>query len=681
VDAPGIPADEFERLRALWRYEVLDTVEEVDFDSLAKLAAHILEVPTALISLVDTDRQWFKARYGLEARELPRDISFCGHVVDGGEPLVVPDAHLDPRFADNPLVTGDPNIRFYAGMPLRTPDGYVLGSLCAIDHVPRTPTASQLEMLAILSRQVIVLLEKRRAGLAVAADRDAAVAAASRMTAMFEVMAEGVVVQDGSGAIIATNVAASSILGLTDDQLHGRTSLDPRWCAVHEDGSPFPGAQHPSMEAIRTGERQLNVIMGVQKPDATVTWISINAQPVRIVEGAVQEVVTTFHDITPLREAADRIAQQQRLVTTGTLAAGVGHEINNPLTFMLGNLDLALEELHALAGVVPASALGELQEMVGDARLGAERIRRIVRGLRALSREDVQLQSVDLASVVDLSLGMAQHELRSRATVTSDLVDLPPVLGDESRLTQVLVNLLVNAGQAFERADPTANRVAIRGAVTGAMVRLSVSDNGPGIAAEIVSRIFDPFFTTKPVGEGTGLGLAVSRGLISALGGQMTLESAPGMGATFHIDLPVAPPSSTAADAALDTAGPRGRVVVIDDDVSVLATMRRVLSREHDVTAFGDSREALAFLAEATGFDVILCDLMMPHLNGQELFFEIRERRPELAPLFVFVTGGATISALRVFLAQLPNDIVEKPFNLGDLLAVARRYVQRRGGR
>ena len=679
MKSPLLPDAEEHRLAALHDYAVLDTPAEPAFDDLTRIAAYVLDVPTAMISLVDTDRQWFKSRYGHDAPELPRDISFCGHVIESGVRVVVPDALEDARFADNPLVTGQRRIRFYAGVPLRTPDGFVLGTLCVIDYSPRTPSAAQLAMLELLAKQVIDQLEARRTRHEMSVHRDQAVAAAARSAAVFSVMADGVVVQDAQGHIVSSNSAAEAILGLSRDQLRGLTSIDPRWHSVREDGTPFPGEDHPAMVALRTGEVQRNVVMGVHKTDGSLTWININALPLERNGDTVSEVVTTFHDFTALRNASERLAQQERLATTGTLVAGVGHEINNPLAFVLGNLDLALEELRSLAGPSPSVRLRELLDVIGEARLGADRIRKIVRGLRALSREDVALQPVEVEPVVETSLSMALHELRPKAAVELEFAELPMVLSDESRMTQVLVNLLVNAAQALPAATRATNRVIVRGARHGSdRVRISVIDNGPGIPAELVSRIFDPFFTTKPFGEGTGLGLAVSSGIVKALGGQLTVESRPGHGARFHFDLPIAHEEPLASDAAPATSTGSGRVLVIDDDLSVLSTMRRVLAREYEVTAISDAREARDVLRAGAEFDVIFCDLMMPHLTGQELYDAARAARPELGARFIFVTGGATSSAARAFLGELSNDVLEKPFRLEDLLAIARRNLVRR---
>ena len=680
---PGQPANEIARLKALHDLRILDTDSETAFDDVARLAAIAMQVPIALISLVDADRQWFKARYGLETAQLPRNISFCGHVVADDTDLIVPDAEVDARFSDNPIVTGGPHVRFYAGAPLRTQDGAVLGTLCAIDHVPRQPTPLQLESLDILARHVVLLLERRRLSLALADENALLRASEWRLNSVFEAMAEGVVVQDGRGQINQSNASACQILALTEEQLRGRTSLDPRWRAVKENGAPFLGEEHPAMRVIATGVRQDNVVMGVHLPEGGTRWISINSLPSRVVNGVVEEVVTTFHDITILRRAAARVAEQDRLVTTGTLAAGIGHEINNPLAFVIANLDLALDDLQSLAGPSPSSRLRDLAEMLGDAKVGADRIRKIVRGLRALAREDVALQAVDLRSVLDTSVSLAQHELRAKARVSIDLGDVPPVLGDESRLTQIVVNLLVNAAQAFDHSEPEVNRVSVTSRrLSDDMIRLTVTDNGPGILAEIRQRVFDPFFTTKEVGTGTGLGLAVSRGIAHAIGGELTMEASLPHGASFHLDLRIAPFVDDALRGAQDGSpdGKRGAVLIIDDDPFVLSTIRRAMAREHAVTAVTDPRVALAHLDAGETFDVIFCDVTMPYLNGPELFAQISARHPESASRIVFVTGGVTNGDIAHFLAESPNEIIDKPFNLTHLLKVARHFVQQRAG-
>ena len=392
MKAPEQPANEAARLDALRSYKILDTEFEGLFDDVTALAASILEVPIALITLIDSDRQWFKSRHGFGVAQAHRDISFCGHVVASEAPLVVTDARDDERFADNPFVTGDPRVRFYAGMPLRTPDGFVLGSLCALDHVPRQPTPLQLDMLSRLARQVIALLEARRERHHLAIERSTTLDSATQLNTLFDAMSEGVIKQRSDGAITKVNGAALRILGVDADQLAGRSPTDPSGRCIHEDGAPFPGEAHPSMTTLRTGEPCENVIMGVHKPNGELTWISINTTPLRRatdVESDPHGVLTTFHDISSIKAAqaaAERRSRQEHLITTGTLVSGIGHEINNPLTYIHANIDFSIDELRSIAGGSPAGRLRELIDVLSEARDGADRIRKIVRGLRASAR-------------------------------------------------------------------------------------------------------------------------------------------------------------------------------------------------------------------------------------------------------------------------------------------------------
>lgn len=676
---PGPAANEPERLAALSAYQVLDSPSEASFEDLAKLAAHILEAPMALVSLLDADRQWFKARYGLDVPETPRSISFCGHVVESGTSLVVPDALEDPRFADNPLVVGPPDIRFYAGAPLRTPDGFVLGTLCVLDTVKKAPTTAQLEMLGLLAARVVDQLEARKLRIAVAQERDNAKKAVERFSVLFESRNEGVVVVDADGVVTLTNATFERTLGRSGSELGGLSVFDPRWVMIHEDGRTMEVEQRPVVRCLRSLEPVRDEVVGiVQSSTRRTSWFAINAVP-RIVAGRLVEVVATFHDVTASKLATDRSNQQDRLATVGTLAAGVGHEINNPLAYVIGNIEFALEELRLIAGPSPSARLTEMLEVLGEAREGADKIRKIVRGLRSLAREDVVLQQVDPGVVVETSLSMASHEIKHKASVVVELGDTPQVLADESRLTQVLVNLLVNAAQAFDSSGFAENRISVRSRTADdGRVVIEVSDNGPGIPASLQRRIFDPFFTTKPVGQGTGLGLSVSRNIAATLGADLRVESEEGRGASFSIVLPPYKPISEPPEAP-PAKGPRARILIVDDDVVVVNAMRRLLSREHDVVAYTDPRDALASLERGDLYDLVFCDLMMPYVTGQELYLSASALEPSLAGRFVFVTGGATDPAAASFLAEVSKERLDKPFATQSLLRIARRFAGSRG--
>ena len=314
-----LPITEDKRLDALQSYDVLDTAPEPAFDDITLLAAQICGVPIAAISLIDERRQWFKSMVGLDVRETSRDVSFCAHTILQPDLMLVPDAEADPRFSDNPLVTGNPHIRFYAGTPLVSPDGHALGSLCVIDRVPRTLTPSQQAALAALGHQIVDLLTLRKT----LAERDQAQARlrefAEQLHTTVEAMQEGLVLQDVNGVIQVCNHAAEQILGLTAAQMMGRTSLDPRWRAIREDGDEFPGEQHPAMRALHTGAAQRDVLMGIYKPDDTLAWISVNASPMfRPGEARPYSVVVTFADVTERKQSDDARGRLAAIVDSST---------------------------------------------------------------------------------------------------------------------------------------------------------------------------------------------------------------------------------------------------------------------------------------------------------------------------------------------------------------------------
>ena len=318
-----IKADEASRLAALRQYAILDTPAEAEFDDFTKLASRICNTPVALISLVDAGRQWFKSKVGLDAPETPRDISFCGHAIHGRGVMVVPNALEDERFSDNPLVSSGLNIRFYAGAPLVTPEGYGIGTLCVIDSVPHQLSDDQRELLAALGRQVVRQLELRRA-----LDQ-AQIMAVSRQESeerfhqLFLHVGQGVVIQQADGRITDVNPAAERILGQSSDEIRGLTSLDPRWRAVREDGSEFPGAEHPSMVALHSGEPVIGVVMGVFHPgDNDWRWIRVDAFPrCAHAGGPVLQVYVVFSDITETRQAYLKVRQARKFLSDVLAAA------------------------------------------------------------------------------------------------------------------------------------------------------------------------------------------------------------------------------------------------------------------------------------------------------------------------------------------------------------------------
>ncbi len=320
-----LPLDEVDRLAALEQLGILDTPPEERFDRLVRLAAASLGTPIALVSLVDERRQWFKARVGLDAVETPREHAFCAHamVEPGDAPMVVEDATRDARFAANPLVIGDPHIRFYAGAVLRDPSGQPMGTLCAIDRSPRGLTPEQAQILRDLADLVEHELAKTvRDDVVVALERSER----SKAT-LIEALGDGLVVQDPDGRIVEWNDTAARLLGLTDDELSGRTSFDSRWRAVHPDGRQWPGEEHPAIETLRTGQPVTDRTMGVHRPDGSLIWLNVNSRPILDGSGRVVSALTLFADIAA-RFDAGRMSETMALRLRQAIdSSGIGTAI------------------------------------------------------------------------------------------------------------------------------------------------------------------------------------------------------------------------------------------------------------------------------------------------------------------------------------------------------------------
>lgn len=435
-----VPANEAERLAALHAYDILDSLPEREYQDIVILAAMICETPVALVTLVDSDRQWFKAKIGLEDTHTERDIAFCAHALDQPDDLlVVPDASLDRRFLDNPLVTGSMRIGFYAGAPLRTRSGLVLGTLCVIDHTPRNLSQAQQEALASLSRQVMSQLELRAS-------------------------------------------------------------------------------------------------------------------------------VAEMHKAQALLLHADKMA------SIGQLAAGVAHEINNPVAYVRSNMNTLAKYSTQLLGVadhccevlshpdLPPAVRDSLDKTIAAADLGYLRtdLAQLVRGsLDGLARVcdivaalqayapvgPMSPQPFDLHGGIDTVLRIAAVTIRDKAEIVRDYGELGPVNCIGPQICQVILNLVINAAQAIE----TTGIIRIATASDAEAVRISISDDGAGIDAENLRFIFDPFFTTKPVGSGTGLGLSISYNIVQKHGGRIEVASTPGCGTTFVVILPLHMPPAHSA--------------------------------------------------------------------------------------------------------------------------------------
>ena len=468
--------------------------------------------------------------------------------------------------------------------------------------------------------------------------------------AMFNASIDGLALWNAAGEIVATNPALWRMYG-------------------YEDGFTGPSYDRGFLRAVAAGQARRLELTEVRK-DGSALEVEVHGIPMQY-QGK-PHVLTIARDITENKRSAEELARQressyqrEKLAALGSLLAGVAHELNNPLSVVVARA-IMLEEESYPAAQVAASKI----------RTAAERCARIVRTFLAMARQQPpERVPVAINDVASAALDIAAYTVRtSSIEVAVDLAeDIPPILADPDQLHQVVLNLIVNAQQVLrDRAGPRRIRVASRYDPDARVIRIAVADNGPGIPEHLRARVFEPYFTTKPTGLGTGMGLAVSHGIVEAHGGTLTLDCPEMGGAVFTITLPVCPLDASGVDpgpAREANATPR-RILIVDDEADIRETLAEILSgAQHNVATAGSGREALERMA-AEHYDVILTDIRMPDLDGRTLYREIERRWPEQASRVVFVTGDSLASTLHEFARECGRPVIEKPFVPGDVRRV-----------
>ncbi|MBI4509317.1 MAG: response regulator [Deltaproteobacteria bacterium] len=384
----------------------------------------------------------------------------------------------------------------------------------------------------------------------------------------------------------------------------------------------------------------------------------------------IEETISTFER----RNTLAKCAQADRLASLGTLAAGVAHEINNPLTYVLANLKILSQRL---GGTMNDH---QVADMLDEAIQGAERIGSVVRDMRTFSRSDDESRvALDVRNVIDTTLQVVIHEIQKRARLIKSHGKVPLVMASEGRLAQVFLNLIVNTLQAFPDGDPGRYelRIVTKTSPAGEAV-VEITDNGVGIPACDLPRIFEPFFTSKPVGIGIGLGLSICHGIVTSLGGRIAVASEVGQGTTFQVVLLPCDPAAAEEPTKEPCREPcisRARILIVDDEPAVARALKNLLQDVYDVSAVHGGRDALALLARDARFDLILCDLHMPEVSGMEIFAHLKEAAVDLEKRVVFMTGGAFTEKARRFLQKEKPRCIEKPFHGEHLLTMVSEWL------
>ncbi len=572
-----------------------------------------------------------------------------GRAIREATPAVVNDLATDEAFAPWCEPAARRGYRACAAFPLRRA-GDVIGVMAIYAAESERFDADQIELLHGLVDDIGFKLDALRTEAQRLLAESARRLSEERYRALVEQAADAIFLAEADDTLVEVNAAACEMTGYTRDELVGRKIA--ALLAPTQDGAPRLLIGHPPGSRI-AGERRL-----VRK-DGSIIDAELNA--VVLANGRIQGYT---RDITQRKLVQQQLILADRLASLGRLAAGVAHEINNPLTYVALNVETI--ERAAANGPPSTALLEEIHAAASEAREGAERVRAIVRSLGALSREDEGgVGSVDVHKVLDGAIRLTENNIRHRGRVVRQFEARRGVRGNDLRLSQVFVNLLVNAAAALRDRTPEDNEIRVRTYDEGDLVIVEVSDNGVGIAAEIIGRVFDPFFTTKPVGEGTGLGLSISHGIVSAFGGDISVESRPSEGTTFRvalvadIGLPavITAPSSKSLKHDL-----RARLLIVDDEVRLARSLGALLD-QHAVTVATSGLEALGLCQNHT-YDCILCDLMMPNLSGMELHAELARAGRGQERIMIFMTGGTFTTRAREFVEGIPNTVLEKPFSV-----------------
>jgi PAS domain S-box-containing protein len=482
---------------------------------------------------------------------------------------------------------------------------------------------------------------------------------------------------------VYANPAALKLLGRSHDEVVGHSPFElvpPRFRLFLAERIMEAYTRKEPMPEV---EERLLHASGAEVP------VEVIAVPV-IFDG---EVATLVHirDITSRRALEVRLRAADRLASAGLVAAGVAHEINNPLAYALSSLELLAERLDASG---PTKRPGEsspaplekdvndrqqkagndahdgndatIPELVASARDGVERAVRVARDVKMFTEgRRATPARVAIHRVLDSCIAFLGADVRSRVNLIKHYGDVPDVLGNEARLAQVFLNLLLNAVQALAHRMRGPCDVTLTTYAKGDRVVVEVKDTGAGIPAELQSTIFEPLFTTKP--HGMGLGLALSTELVAEEEGELSVTSTPGSGTTFTVSLRMAPREELASERRPRVRSSGKRILIVDDEPRLAATMRMMLCAHHTTMA-QSGHEALQRLRSGEAYDLILCDLAMPNVDGMDLYQRIRTEWPGLEERVIFLTGDAFVSRTQEFLSSVPNAHLQKPFDPNELL-------------
>ena len=552
---PPVLPDEDQRLEVLAQYGILDTTAEQEFDDLTRLAAYVAGTPMAMVSMVDADRQWFKSRIGVVVDQTPRDIAFCAHAIAGRELMVVPDLCADARFADNPLVSGEPHIRFYAGMPLVSPEGHALGTLCVLDSIPHRLTPDQEEALRVLGRQVNAQLDLRRNMLKLIRTYGDLASTQEKLAAVLRsATTVAILATNPKGTVTLFNPGAERLLGWTAEEVVGKLSpltfilpseIEERASDLSRRlGKEVRGLGYFS-ELGRQGIHEEREWTHVRKDGSRVP-AKLAVTPLHDANGEIAGFLAVSKDLTERKGYEQELIRAREAAEDASRAkteflANISHEIRTPLNAILGMTELALgtsltpDQRDYVTTVQDAgkTLLSLMNDVLDFSRLEA----------RKLELYTINFPLRETLADVLRTFGLRAYQ-KGLELILQTGPDVPEMVSaDVVRLRQVLTNLLGNAIKFTERGEVILRAFVDLYRKEHTIIHFSIADSGIGVPPAKLAILFDPFTqadsSTHRKYGGSGLGLAISKELVELMGGQMWAESVPSRGSTFHFTLPV----------------------------------------------------------------------------------------------------------------------------------------------